>query len=363
MTTISPRLSRKIALLSFTAIILVVFIHARTTDSMEPKSGLLYEASFIIQNFIGDGIARVSVSLFFAFSGFLFFASLAPTVSGFRKKLTSRVRTLVIPYILWNSLGLLILLAIQAIHGNASLSGEKLIITYTPLDFLSRLYPHPVQFQFWFLLDLAAYLLAAPLLYLMTRRFGVAIPLLFALLYFSKICKIPLGISDAALHTEGLLFFSFGAWIAVRNVRIPAIDARIIPVLTFIWVGLCLGKAFFLLHFGETYQYNLIHRSTVMIGIATVWLLYDRLPDSFISAPWWNTLLPCTFFIYAFHEPAQTILRNEMLRMIGSSLMSKSICFAICPIITIAIAVGLALLLQKGTPGFYSLITGGRGKR
>jgi surface polysaccharide O-acyltransferase-like enzyme len=363
MAAISPRLSRKIALFSFTAIILVVFIHARTTDSMVPKSGLLYATSFIIQNFIGDGIARVSVPLFFAFSGFLFFATLIPTIVGFRKKLSSRGRTLVIPYLVWNGMGILLLLLIQTVHGNVSLSGEKLIANYSPLDFLLRLYPHPVQFQFWFLLDLAVYLLLSPLLYFLIKRFGIVMPLFFLLLYFSKICRIPLHISDAGLHTEGMLFFSIGAWIVVRNLRLPALSSRIVIIMSIAWIGLCLGKTFFLLHYGETYQYNLIHRATVIIGVISVWRLYDLLPDTVITARWWNALLPFTFFIYAFHEPAQTIIRNELLGVIGSTIVTKSICFAVCPVVTIAIAVGLATALQKGTPGFYSLITGGRGKR
>lgn len=363
MTTISPSQSRKIALLSFTAIILVVFIHARTTDSMAPGTGLLYATSFIIQNFIGDGIARVSVPLFFAFSGFLFFATLVPTIVGFRKKLSSRVRTLVIPYLVWNGMGLLLLLLIQTVHGNVSLSGEKLIVSYTPLDFLLRLYPHPVQFQFWFLLDLAVYFLLSPLLYFLTKRLGVVVPLLFLLLYFSKICRIPLHLSDAALHTEGMLFFSIGAWIAIRNVHLPALSFRIVIIMSIAWIGLCLGKAFFLLHYGETYQYNLIHRATVIIGVISVWRLYDLLPDKIIAARWWNILLPCTFFIYAFHEPAQTIIRNELLGVIGSTIMTKSICFILCPAATIILALGIAQVLMMSTPGFYLLITGGRGKR
>ena len=363
MTAISPRLSRKIALFSFSAIILVVFIHARTTDSMVPGTGVLFAASFIIQNFIGDGIARVSVPLFFAFSGFLFFATLTPTIAGFRKKLSSRVRTLAIPYLVWNCVGLLLLLAIQTIHGNSPLSGEKLITNYTPLDFLLRLYPHPVQFQFWFLLDLAVYILLSPLLFLLIKRFGITAPLFFLALYFSKTFKIPLHLSDAALHPEGMLFFTIGAWIAIREVRLPALSSRIIAVMSIAWICLCLGKAFFLLHYGETYQYNLIHRATLILGVATVWRLYDALPDTIINARWWNALLPCTFFIYAFHEPAQTIVRNELLKVIGSTNLTKSICFAVCPLATIFIALILAQLLQKAAPGFYSLVTGGRGKR
>jgi surface polysaccharide O-acyltransferase-like enzyme len=364
MVPISPRLSRKITLFSFVAIILVVFIHARTTDSMVPKTGTLYATSFVIQYFIGDGIARVSVPLFFAFSGFLFFASLSPAIGGFKRKLLSRVNTIAVPYLMWNGMGLLLLLCVQTLHGNAPLSGEKLIVSYTPVDFLSRLYPHPVQFQFWFLLDLAVYFLVSPLLYLLIKRLGVLVPLALAALYFSPVYRVPLHVSDAALHPEGMLFFSIGAWIAIRNIRLPEIFSIGNTVaVSAAWVGLCLGKTFFLLSYGETYQYNLIHRAAVIIGVVSVWRLYDLLPGTFIVSRLWDRLLPCTFFIYAFHEPAQTIIRNELLRIIGSENVTKSLCFGVCPLLTIGLAVCLAWFLQKNTPGFYSLITGGRGKR
>ena len=362
MIKLSPYQSRKIAELSFLAFILVVFIDARTADIMVPKSGPVYSTNFIIQNFIGDGIARVAVPLFFAFSGFLFFASLTPTMRGFKKKLSSRVRTIVVPYLAWDGLGLLLLFIVQAFHGNSPLSGEKLIGHYSVIDFLSRLYPHPVQFQFWFLLDLAVYLVLSPLLYFLLKRAGAAVPIGLALLYFSTIYRIPLYISDAALHPEGMLFFSTGAWIAVRKVRLPALSVRALWALSLAWVGLCIGKTFFLLYNGETYGYNLLHRAALIMGVVCVWRLYDLLPEKLRSGKWWKRLLSCTFFIYAFHEPAQTIIRNEIVRAIGAGPAVYSLCFVVCPLLTIALAIALARFLQKYTPGVFSLLTGGRGK-
>ncbi|MDD5674831.1 MAG: acyltransferase family protein, partial [Chitinivibrionales bacterium] len=172
MTAISPYLSRKIAILSFVSIILVVFIHAKTVDFIAPTGSHFYAVNFLIQNFIIECIARIAVPLFFAFSGFLFFATLTPTPAGFKKKLSSRLRTLVVPYLLWNCMGLLLLLVLQSMHGNVSFSGEKLIRSYTIVDFLGRIYPHPVQFQFWFLLDLAVYFIASPLLYVLLKLTG-----------------------------------------------------------------------------------------------------------------------------------------------------------------------------------------------
>ncbi len=363
MTTISTYTSRKIAILSFLSIISVVFIHARTIDHLHRDGSAFYAGNFIIQNFVAEGLCRTAVPFFFTFSGFLFFASLAPTFSGFKAKFASRVRTLIVPYLLWNCLGLLILYIVQSLHGNATMAGEKLIRSYTVIDFLNRLYPHPVQYQFWFLLDLLVYVLASPLLYLLIRYTGLLVPLLFGALYFSPVYKFYLHISDASLHPEGMLFFSLGAWAAIKGFRIPKVGNGVVVFLALAWIAVNLGKVFLLLRIGETYPYNIFHRATVVFGVFIVWRMYDLVPASWIHTELWKKLLPCTFFVFAFHEPAQTILRNEILKIAGNRPGMYSVCYGVCPLVTIALAVYFAWGLQKLVPRFYSVLTGGRDRR
>jgi surface polysaccharide O-acyltransferase-like enzyme len=363
MIPISPHLSRKITLFSFVSIVLVVFIHARTWGLMTPESGVFYYVNAYVQNFIGEGIARVAVPLFFAFSGFLFFATVEPTVASFRRKLAARAKSLAVPYLLWNGLGILLILVMQALHGNTPFNGEKLIRDYGLIDYLSRLYPHPVQFQFWFLLDLAVYFIFSPLLYMLIRKTGALVPLLFAVLYFSKICKVYLPICDAALHPEGMLFFALGAWLAIKRVKIPEMGKATTFTATAVWLVLCIVKAWLLVKIGETYPYNILHRITVIAGVWCVWRLYDFLPQRLIDAKTWTALASGTFFLYAFHEPMQTIIRNELLHRITNGPGILSLCYVLCPVVTIALSIMLTALLQRYARPFFGLLTGGRAAR
>jgi surface polysaccharide O-acyltransferase-like enzyme len=363
MTAISPYLSRKIAIMSFVSIVLVVLIHAKTDGSMNPNLGAFYYCNALVQNFIGEGIARTAVPLFFAFSGFLFFATLEPTVQAFRRKLAARAKSLVIPYLLWNALGILLLFLLEQAYGNTPFMGEKIIRNYTILDWLARLFLHPVQFQFWFLLDLAVYFLASPLLYILLKRGGALVPALLAVLYFSKCCKIPLYVSNASLHPEGMLFFALGAWRAVRGAARPKFGKGSVAAASIVWLCLCAVKAWLLIKYGETYPYNLLHRVTVILGVGCVWLLYDLLPARATGARLWSALAASTFFLYAFHEPAQSIIRIELLKKVSQGPGMLALCYFICPVLTIALALALSALVRRHAPRAFALLTGGRAIR
>ncbi|MDD5676000.1 MAG: hypothetical protein PHC61_17650, partial [Chitinivibrionales bacterium] len=195
------------------------------------------------------------------------------------------------------------------------------------------------------------------------KRTGPVVLFLLGVLYFSKIYKVNLYISDSALHPEGMLFFAIGAWGAINNVRLSGFARRTTILLTVSWIALSICKVWLLLKFGETYPYNLLHRFTVILSVICVWRLYDLLPQTVVSACAWKILLPCTFFIYAFHEPAQTIIRTEIVRATAAGPAIYSLCYLLCPIITIVSGLFLAWFLQRNTPRFFALITGGRGKR
>jgi hypothetical protein len=360
MTTITPYTSRKIAILSFLSIIFVVFIHARTIDHIPREAGAIYDVNFLVQHFVAEGPGRVAVPFFFAFSAFLFFATLTPTVEGFKKKLGSRVKTLLGPYLLWNILGLLVLLLVQSLHGSVSINGEKLISNYTVIDFLGRLYPHPVQFQFWFLLDLFVYMLASPLLYVLIRYTGPLVPLAMGALYLSPVCLVPLYISDAALHPEGMFYFSLGAWAALHKFRVLRPRAAAVVTLTMIWLIVSAAMIAFLLYREDSYLYQMARRISVFLGVFCAWRVYDLAGSSWINHMLWKQLTPCTFFVYAFHEPMQTILRNELLSLTGSGPLMYTVSYAVCPAVTIALALALSAGLQRFMPAVFSALVGGR---
>lgn len=74
-------LSNKLKVLSLISIILVVFIHANI--NIPDNTNFLYENSAFLQYFISQGIARISVPLFFTISGYLYFISFSCSLNDY----------------------------------------------------------------------------------------------------------------------------------------------------------------------------------------------------------------------------------------------------------------------------------------
>lgn len=96
----SPYLSDKLKVLSFISIVFVVYIHTFYAE------GQSFAHLTFVEDVVGNGIARMAVPLFYLISGYLLFLNL-DSFSSCWKKMTKRVRTLLVPYLLTNTLAFL----------------------------------------------------------------------------------------------------------------------------------------------------------------------------------------------------------------------------------------------------------------
>ena len=118
----TPYLSKKIKIISFSSMLLVVFLHGQLISM---STGMV----LWIQLLITQEITRVAVPLFFLISGYLFFHNYKePTYSFFTEKIKNRFYTVFIPYVLWSTLGLLFLYVAQIILPASSI--EKMEVRY-----------------------------------------------------------------------------------------------------------------------------------------------------------------------------------------------------------------------------------------
>ena len=97
---ISTKQSNKIKILSFCSIIFVVWMHAYYLES--ERWPIIYFAQKFVALF-----ADFAVPLFFIISGFLFFTNfnkVGGTANFFISKIKKRMRTLILPYVIWCTL-------------------------------------------------------------------------------------------------------------------------------------------------------------------------------------------------------------------------------------------------------------------
>lgn len=99
--------SSAIDLLRFPLAIMVIFIHMNPNviNLLEADFGLLTTQGFynVIGILLSHVLTHIAVPTFFLISGFLFFVNFQEwSWEGYKKKMSSRVKTLLIPYVFWN---------------------------------------------------------------------------------------------------------------------------------------------------------------------------------------------------------------------------------------------------------------------
>lgn len=96
------KFSWKITWASFVGNVLIFLHHANLKDYYPEKTTLM--SAFVMDFF--SYLAVIAMSWFFFISGYLFFRNFK--MSKYKSKFLSRCRTLLIPYIIWNTLSVLL---------------------------------------------------------------------------------------------------------------------------------------------------------------------------------------------------------------------------------------------------------------
>lgn len=302
-----------IAALRFPLAVCVVMIHAYTTEwqTATATAGGGHTAFGLVATLLSHVLPSFAVPLFFAISGYLFFLNARDfSLHTYGKKLSRRVRTLLVPYVVWTAVALL-LYALRDMHGLPSLhrvtaalsaswahhGGFDSLWGCTPmgkgfrhiLGFWVHATTGPALQPLWFVRDLMVVALLTPVVYRLLRHLGFWGLLVPALLHYGHLWPNLGGIS-----AEGLWFFSLGAWMSIRQIDPVAATRRLLQpaVLLSVPAAVCLlafGNGPFHGAVQALYHYAAM---TLAVQAAAGWCR-TRKPSQWLSES--------AFFVYAAH--------------------------------------------------------------
>lgn len=350
--------SQRLSLLRFPLVVGVVFIHAY--DANVGLAGQIVgvgqgdAVSDFVRNFISQGLARISVPLFFLMSGYLFFLNLNDT-AGYLSKLKSRVQTLLIPFLFWNCATLLLVAVAQDLpETKAFFSGKhEPVLAYSffqCVDAVLGMTQLPISYQFWFIRDLMVLIVMVPVLQYF-YRFQPA--LLVALAFLGWVFNWWPVVFPSA---EATLFFSIGGIAAIRGKSLFAFDA----------VGSGFLAAYLPILVGSTILFGtpagaVLHKAGIMVGVvaalsATKLLLRWPGGSSALIA-----LSGASFFVFAAHEPLLTISKKIAYKLLSpSTTLSVLALYILIPIALVFLLVGIHRALLRLVPNLVVTVTGGR---
>jgi hypothetical protein len=283
------------------------------------------------------------------------------------------LRTLLLPYLIWSALGFGFTWFLELFpYTNSVVAGSgivqiddhrALLHDYTWFEMLGKWIFFPVPYQLWFIRVLLIYNIAYPALrWCVTHRIAKWI-------FFSVAALMWLGTMNFVFFEgEGLLFFSLGIWIQKTNFNIDVPSKWLNPVgwgTAFISLATVktliafagqpvLGDAVFPV-------LTILHKLVILSGLIAAWYGCNRLVSWCMERNWFVWLTAFAFIIYAVHAPLVAYATNAIFEVACQLPHYRLLTFIFLPLTIILISIGAGALLRWIFPGFYMLLTGGRG--
>ncbi|MDE7410742.1 MAG: acyltransferase [Paramuribaculum sp.] len=334
-------------IMKFFLILGVVMIHSNvlagiTFDSNTDASRI----SIYLMRLLPGAICHACVPCFFILSGYLYFHNISSMTSGtYIVKTRRRIKTLLIPYILWNAIGL-ILLFIKHYYFHypaySVIDGDRISISGLLFGFWDLHQGYPYAFAFWFIRNLIIFAILSPISFLL----GKSIPgfIIFILI-----------ISITDTHLYGFEYFSFGAFIALNKVQTIATHktATIIAGITYIMLSMA-----------ETswlrYRYESVELIKNTAAYIAIWHIARHVATGCHSRLF-STLVSSTFFIYAIHQFFCTITRNLFISIFGIKSFTGVVqSFFASWLTLIIISTIICLIIKAILPRTASILSGDR---
>jgi surface polysaccharide O-acyltransferase-like enzyme len=356
--------SKTVDWLRFPLIVGVVFIHsiyfapnAIPFKEIDYYSMSSMDIGSIISAIFSVFIPCVAVPLFFMISGYFFFYKVKDWSKAiYKNKVKSRVKTLFIPYMIWNTLALISIVSLDYITPEREIVG----VYNNIFDYIRGYIVHtgftPYLQPMWFIRDLMVLCVASPILYYLIKKLDYYIMFVFLVMYilFYYLSLHPIFM----IFGPSLFYFSFGAYLSISNKNMIE-EARKVK-----WVcGIFCILAFFLnLYFHGSGYWKYISPFYVISGVITtlniVSYLYEK--GKIHLNPF---LTKSSFFVFAIHE----LLLLKGWKMVYIKLVEPVsaagyiIGYFTVPIMTILSALLIFYLFQTYIPKIANIITGNRG--
>ena len=325
----------KVNWVSITCAILVVFLHSYSFSSGSQNT-LAYHLEF----FISRNIAQASVPTFFALSAFLFYRNF--DYSKLRSKYYSRLKSLVLPYLIWNAISMA---AFYFISKLSFINMESFEINLNTLKegILFYRYNH----VFWFVYQLILLTYLFPLVYPVLKNKIISVAL-FALMIWMYATERTVFL---CFEVKALIYYSFGAYFAVHHESAVVSNRKISAVGV---VAFLISQVMIYSSYADTLIVTIVARLLMIVAVFYFANLFNGR-----TMP---AILNCSFPIYAMHN-----LILEFFNKVFSFILNPAsnwilIDYIGSAVMTVVIIAVINMVLLKKFPKLHTVLFGGRGK-
>ena len=349
--------------MSFLLTLLVILAHSMNAGLFlgEAAEGSTADA---VQTVFGWSFAQIAVPGFFMLSAALFFRDYR--IRDTRGKFLRRVRSLLIPYLLWNTLYYLGYVIATRLPGLSALVG----VAKAPLDVrtvLKAVFLYEYNYVFWYLFQLILLTLLSPLIYCIVRQ-----PYAFAGTMFLLAVVIFLRADPTVLNADACFYYTAAAFVTVharpkrrRTYRIDLDDDWERAAFRRRWRPRQTVSSLVMFLLALLFQWLAVKTANDLpvvlcrlSGAAGVWSFLMSLP-----LPRLAEFMYDTFFIYAFHFAPVRLINKGLARAFRGNGTAAIVLFFLMPVLIVCLAEAVCAFGRKRLPFLFSLFTGSRHQR
>lgn len=257
-----------------------------------------------IVSFVSWICGSLCVPMFFMMSGILFFHNYDGTFRAYSNKLKKRIRSLLLPYLIWNGLYIIYLVYRHYCH---AIPSERINLTFvsvvsqfwdrtiSPLietDGVSLVEGAPIYAHFWYIKELLLLLFLSPIIFFLIKKFFYSSMVVFGLLWL-LITDVPNTYQFLLMGFGGILFLLVGGGISLKGIdlfRVFDSTCWYVPFMIFSVADI---------YFRNTMASPYIHKLDIVFGLIALFKFVALMVRRSFSVN--NILTGSSFMIYALH--------------------------------------------------------------
>lgn len=330
-------LRNKISYTNFFLSLLIIWHHTYNVNVYQLNNGLFYNFQLIILN-----VCEIAVPFFFFLSAFLFYYNLED--SNLQKKLLARIKSLVIPYLIWNLIGYLYFQIISVFPFISNNYGGE-IESFSIFGMMIQMIKGDYNLVTWFLRVLIIYTFTFSIFHKIFRKKWSSWIILICL-YLINVLRLNLDFVNCAC------FYYLGIHLALNY---KSIVFNKYHVFTRIICLIMLSSSVLIFTFNEIYYYSLSGRILYTIMLLSLWVVLDFLRTD-KKPKWW---MAQNLFYYCGHEMVLEPIEKIFFILLGSNMFGAVIDYFFAPVITVILIVFASSIIRK-FDFIYNLLTGYR---
>lgn len=338
--------SENIDYVKFICIIMVVFIHADVSVEYVGSNNISLIIDWL-QYFISQIVCRVAVPTFFLISGFLAYKQFKRDYGSIVLK---KVKTLLIPYIIWNSIWIVIFSIGQRVEILRPFfnNDNRLISEFGWEQFLNAFgllllngSSRPFLYPLWFIRDLFILNIILPFFKIFIGKIRFVAASIFFLFFL-------LSLTIWVIEFQSIFFFFLGLVFAkMKNKEWILKDIYLIEI-TILYLILAFTVSI--------YKNSILLNLSIFVGVFVLWFISFKV-SKIVKM---HKIISFTMFIYLSHEWMLSFFRKIIRMIIVSTNLSSLINYFILPWVIVTITYIIGIFLKAKLPVLYSFITGDR---